>query len=203
MRRLRKQKAPTRYHYVVFVIVVVVLKVVEVSALLLIVQKIPCNTTIGDPGHFVESENITKQYKHAYYAIMDLCAATEVCELCPLDWDAYNGNCYLFSEERTDWSVSDKDCKQRKAELIIIEDFKEQDFILSHVSLKNGHFWTGLTKNSLHWYWKTGEKFEGNISVTSEEHQCATYGKDLSAESCFNPNKWICKKKMSRFEYIL
>ncbi|KAG9465728.1 hypothetical protein GDO78_017840 [Eleutherodactylus coqui] len=160
MRRLKKPRAPSQYLRAVLVIVIVVLKVVEISTLLF----------IGD-----------------------------ICELCPLNWDAFNGKCYFFSEDRNNLSFGENNCELRKAELISIEDLEEQAFILSHVSSKNGHFWIGLHKNGSHWYWKTGGKFQGNILVTSEEHQCATYGKELSAESCFNPNKWICKKNMSRF----
>ncbi|XP_056385220.1 CD209 antigen-like protein C isoform X2 [Hyla sarda] len=201
MRRHKKPKVtPTQYNHGILVIVAVVLKLVEVSALFFIVQKNQCNNKTDDSGHIFRDENIQQQYIHAYYTITDLCSATDnVCELCPLNWDAYNGKCYLFSEERINWSQSEKECQRRKAELISIENLKEQDFILRHVSLKNGHFWIGLTKNGSHWYWKTGGKFQGNMSITSAEHQCATYGKDLSAESCYNPNKWICKKKMSRF----
>ncbi|XP_075698758.1 C-type lectin domain family 2 member B-like [Rhinoderma darwinii] len=186
-------------------IVVAILKVVEVSALLIIVQKNSCNTTTEDSGQNFQDEtkefdlNISKKYIDAYNAITDLCAATgQVCELCPLNWDAFNGKCYFFSEERYKWAQSENNCEQRNAELISFENMEEQDFISRHIPLKNGHFWIGLTKHESHWQWKRGGQFQGKISVTSEEHQCATYGKDLSAESCFNPNKWICKKNMTR-----
>ncbi|XP_075144221.1 C-type lectin domain family 2 member B-like [Leptodactylus fuscus] len=201
MRRLKKPKARTQYLHVVLVIAAVVLKVVEVSAIIFVVQQMPCNTTTEDPGEeFHDELNIPKKYERAYYAMTDLCAARgNVCDLCPLNWDAHNGKCYYFSEERNNWFLGEKDCLLRKAELISIENMEEQDFILSHLSLKNGHFWIGLTMNESEWNWKTGGTFQGNISVTSGEQQCATYGKDLSAENCFNPNKWICKKNMSRY----
>ncbi|XP_044156042.1 killer cell lectin-like receptor subfamily B member 1B allele A isoform X1 [Bufo gargarizans] len=206
MRRIKKSKASTKYLHMVLVIVAIVLKVMEVSAILIIVQKLPCNTTTEDYVQNFQEEtndfdlNIPQKYIDAYYAIIDLCAATgNVCELCPLDWDAFNGKCYLFSEDRNNWPTGSKNCQLRKAELISIEDSNERDFILRHVSSKNGHFWIGLTRNGSDWYWKKGGKFQGNISGSSEEHQCASYGKDLSAENCFNPNKWICKKNMSRY----
>ncbi|KAM4030407.1 C-type lectin domain family 2 member B-like isoform 2-T2 [Anomaloglossus baeobatrachus] len=206
MRRHKKPKAPAQYLHVVLVIAAVALKVVEITTLAFIVQKNQCNSTIESIGQNFQNENeelnIPPKYLDAYDAIQDLCAATAtgtVCEFCPLNWDSFNGKCYFFSEVRSNWSMGDSDCKRRKAELIFIKDVKEQDFILRNVALKNGHFWIGLKKSDSNWYWKTGEKFQGNMSPTSEEHQCATYGKDLSAESCFNPNKWICKKNMSRF----
>ncbi|XP_073404407.1 killer cell lectin-like receptor subfamily B member 1C isoform X1 [Dendrobates tinctorius] len=209
MRRLKKPKAPAQYLSVVLVIAVVALKVVEISALVFIVKKNPCNITSENAVQNFQNEdkklhlNIPQKYLDAYNAIKDLCAATvtgTVCEFCPLNWDAFNGNCYFFSEDRNNWSMGNSDCQRRNAELISIKDVKEKDFILKHVAVKNGHFWIGLTKSGSNWFWKTGEKFQENIrSATSEEHQCATYGKDLSAESCFNPNKWICKKNMSRF----
>ncbi|KAM4030408.1 killer cell lectin-like receptor subfamily B member 1C isoform 3-T3 [Anomaloglossus baeobatrachus] len=182
MRRHKKPKAaPAQYLHVVLVIAAVALKVVEITTLAFIVQKNQCNSTIESIGQNFQNENeelnIPPKYLDAYDAIQDLCAATV----------------------RSNWSMGDSDCKRRKAELIFIKDVKEQDFILRNVALKNGHFWIGLKKSDSNWYWKTGEKFQGNMSPTSEEHQCATYGKDLSAESCFNPNKWICKKNMSRF----
>ncbi|KAG8552540.1 hypothetical protein GDO81_004566 [Engystomops pustulosus] len=197
MRRVQKPKAKKQSLHVVLVIVAVVLKVAEISALIVIVRKIPCNATTED---FIEDLNIPKKYLHAYYAMTDLCAATgKVCELCPLNWDAYNGKCYFFSEDRSNWTVGKMNCELRKAKLVSIENLNEQDYILKHVSLKNGHFWIGLARNGFHWYWETGEEYQGDMSATSEEHQCATYGKGLSAENCFNPNKWICKKNMSRF----
>ncbi|KAM9325037.1 CD209 antigen-like protein A [Gastrophryne carolinensis] len=143
---------------------------------------------------------IPKHHSDALDMIMDLCAAAgRECKLCPLNWVSFSGKCYLFSEERNNWSSGREDCQRRKADIISIEESEEKDFISKQVSSKNGHFWVGLRKHESQWKWETGENFFKSISVTSNEHRCATFGRDMSAESCNNPNKWICEKKMTRY----
>ncbi|XP_066454910.1 C-type lectin domain family 2 member B-like isoform X2 [Eleutherodactylus coqui] len=94
------------------------------------VQKYPCNITTEDSGQNFQNDSrefdlaISRKY---IYAITDLCAATgDICELCPLNWDAFNGKCYFFSEDRNNLSFGENNCELRKAELISIEDLEEQ-----------------------------------------------------------------------------
>ncbi|MEE6487067.1 hypothetical protein FKM82_014784 [Ascaphus truei] len=125
-----------------------------------------------------------------------ICFIRPKCELCPLSWVALNGKCYYFSEERKNWSASREYCEQIKSKIISMEEDKEKVLISNQVPMRKGHFWIGLRKTDGHWYWETGGKLQKDIfSEVSGEHHCATFGNNLSSESCSNPNKWICKKK--------
>ncbi|XP_075034377.1 C-type lectin domain family 2 member B-like [Mixophyes fleayi] len=184
--------APQHYSHVAMI---VVLKVVEISVVFIIAWKalyIKDSTGIGS--------NISQPYSDALYTITDLCTATgKVCELCPLSWVPFNGKCYFLSEDRNNWSSSNQYCEQRNADILSMEDFTKQEFISKHISVKSGHFWIGLTREGSHWVWKTGRKLKDHISITSSDHKCATFGREILPESCFNTNKWICEKNISRY----
>ncbi|CAI9595626.1 unnamed protein product, partial [Staurois parvus] len=92
---------------------VVILKAVEIAVIFILVWKIPCETLQDSSGpSLANSTNrapspIQKHYYDAFDMITDLCAATgKVCELCPLNWIAFRGKCYFFSEDRNNWSSS-------------------------------------------------------------------------------------------------
>ncbi|MEE6487065.1 hypothetical protein FKM82_014784 [Ascaphus truei] len=173
---------------------------------ILLVWKFPCTTFQGTDGHFknsssiVHSKCVEKPPEDLCLKLSDLkdklCVTGPKCELCPLSWVALNGKCYYFSEERKNWSASREYCEQIKSKIISMEEDKEKVLISNQVPMRKGHFWIGLRKTDGHWYWETGGKLQKDIfSEVSGEHHCATFGNNLSSESCSNPNKWICKKK--------
>ncbi|XP_029110101.1 C-type lectin domain family 4 member E-like [Scleropages formosus] len=83
------------------------------------------------------------------------CSATneqlrELLTACPLGWKCYNSKLYYISTERKSWSESQKDCKERGADLVIIQSEEEQDFIVKH----SGPFWIGLSDTETEGTWK-------------------------------------------------
>ncbi|XP_077311538.1 C-type lectin domain family 2 member B-like [Lithobates pipiens] len=208
MRRLKKHKDP--HHLccqpIALLSLLVILKSIEIAVIYILVWKVPCDILQNSSGpSFANSTNrtsssIPKHYYDAFDMISDLCAATgKVCELCPLNWVPFSGKCYFFSEDRKDWSSSRENCQIRNADILCMEDSAEEIFVSKQVTLKNGHFWVGLRKHTSEWIWETGGKYHKEPSITSNEHKCATFGRDMSAESCYNPNKWICEKNMTRY----
>ncbi|KAM5142383.1 C-type lectin domain family 2 member B-like [Mantella aurantiaca] len=206
MRRFRSHKDPGHLYCqpAGLLALVVILKVVEIAVIFILVWKVPCNT-LQDCIPSLANDNRTSSYIPKYYydafdMVEDLCAATgNECELCPLNWVAFEGKCYFFSEDRNSWLSSRENCQKRNGDILCMEDTAEEKFISTQVTLKNGHFWVGLRKHSSQWIWETGGQYNKEPSYTSNEHKCATFGRDMSAESCYNPNKWICEKNMTRY----
>ncbi|KAM4636673.1 C-type lectin domain family 7 member A-like isoform 2-T2 [Discoglossus pictus] len=175
------------------------IKVVEVGAIFLIVWKNPCaeaGSTFASSQNCSQTINPNTTENSLLEILSDLkdnlCVNGSTCELCPLNWVALDGSCYYFSEDRMEWSKSKNNCEQMRSDMLSIEDSLEKEFISNQVSSRKGHFWIGLKKKDGEWIWENGYKFKTELSL---EHDCATFGKDISSESCSNPNKWICEKK--------
>ncbi|XP_068111459.1 C-type lectin domain family 2 member B-like [Hyperolius riggenbachi] len=178
-------------------------KAVEVTVLFILVRNASCNFSqdrvVCSPDTSNETSTcIPQEYIETYNMIKDLCAATgRECKLCPLNWLAFNGKCYLFSEERNNWTASKENCRRRNAEILSMEDLDEQEFITKQVTSMHGHFWIGLRKHGSQWKWETGGAYKQ--SITEATHSCTTFGREMTPESCFNPNKWICEKNMTSY----
>ncbi|KAK2871198.1 hypothetical protein Q8A67_023725 [Cirrhinus molitorella] len=58
-------------------------------------------------------------------------------------WKCHQSSLYYVSSEKKNWTESRRDCRERGADLIILNDKQEQEFAktLSH----SNEFWTGLT----------------------------------------------------------
>ncbi|XP_072280450.1 C-type lectin domain family 2 member B-like [Pyxicephalus adspersus] len=208
MRGNRKHKDPKHPHGqpTALLSLGVTLKAVEISVIIIIIWNLPCNNRqeydTSLPKNTSRTPSSTpKCNSETSDKIKDLCTATgNECKLCPLNWVAFGSKCYFFSEDRGNWSSSRKNCQMRNADILCMEDSAEEKFISEQVSLKNGHFWVGLKNLKNHtneWIWESGKKYKKKLSVTSNEHECATFGREMSAESCYNPNKWICEKNMT------
>ncbi|OCT71514.1 CD209 antigen-like protein A [Xenopus laevis] len=209
MRRLKKPKGGAKcLLHAVLVPSLSLLKLGEVAIIVFVVLRSPCKTTENSKESSQCSTcPVTSQPTPVTEnpALIDLCVTNEsVCKLCPLNWMEFNEKCYYFSDSRSSWASSMDNCKNMKADIISMEDPKEEEFISGQVNMKSGHFWIGLIKRNSVWYWKTDEKFKTSIQVLkgSREQNCTTFGKEISAESCSNPNKWICEKNASMFSTL-
>ncbi|XP_051540902.1 C-type lectin domain family 10 member A [Myxocyprinus asiaticus] len=69
-------------------------------------------------------------------------------------WIYYNFSFYYFSYEYESWSDSRQYCKQRGADLVIINSPKEQEFLQKAVA--NEKFWIGLKIEEGAWKWVDG-----------------------------------------------
>ncbi|XP_073537728.1 killer cell lectin-like receptor subfamily B member 1C [Phyllobates terribilis] len=108
-----------------------------------------------------------KKFDHS--AIKELCVTrtnmSTDCHLCPPHWLLHGDHCYYYSEvtERT-WSQSRDDCKMMGADLLVIKDQEQQNFI--QITLKKQEddtYWIGLYHDGDVWRWVDGEHYSGSL----------------------------------------
>ncbi|KAF5889911.1 antigen like protein, partial [Clarias magur] len=74
-------------------------------------------------------------------------------------WILYISSMYYISTEKKNWTESRNDCRERGADLVIINSREEQEFIHKH----SGQVWIGLNDISVEGDWK----WVDNTPVTS------------------------------------
>ncbi|XP_076874406.1 uncharacterized protein LOC143524812 [Brachyhypopomus gauderio] len=125
-----------------------------------------------------------------------------------LGWNYFNSSLYYISTEEKTWSESRQDCRERGADLVIINSREEQEFMFEMVN--NTHAWIGLTDMNTEGIWKwvdgsrppnTGYWAQGEPNGKGIEH-CGevvifTYSKGWNDWTCSNKNKWICEKSVT------
>ncbi|XP_059394590.1 C-type lectin domain family 10 member A-like [Carassius carassius] len=73
--------------------------------------------------------------------------------LCKEDeWIYYQSSFYYMSNERKSWTESRQDCLKRRADLIIINNREEYDFVENHTVKRE--FWIGVTDTDVEDSWK-------------------------------------------------
>ncbi|XP_076874861.1 CD209 antigen-like protein C [Brachyhypopomus gauderio] len=119
-------------------------------------------------------------------------------------WRYFSSSIYYVSTGMKNWSESRQDCRERGADLVIINSREEQEFIIQ--KLGNSRAWIGLTDVETEGVWKwvdgtaltTGFWCEGEPNNEVDEH-CAEI-LDLPNKSgwndreCFWTEQWICEK---------
>lgn len=154
----------------------------------------------------------------------NISALGTTCGKCPLGWIFFNSSCYFFSftESTTGkktWYKSREDCIKREADLVVIDNQQEQEFI-SHTidNMRSGRdvwasgFWIGLTdmeeEGTWMWlnnvteveqrYWMDGEP---NDMHTGEDCGVAVYSDDSPWKTRYDSGcarrqlMWICEIK--------
>ncbi|XP_076874359.1 uncharacterized protein LOC143523915 [Brachyhypopomus gauderio] len=122
-----------------------------------------------------------------------------------MGWKIFGCSMYYISTEKKTWSESRQFCRERGADLVIINSREEQEFMFEMVS--NTRAWIGLTDMNTEGIWKwvdgssppnTGFWAEGEPNNRGEE-DCGeivmrTHMKGWNDAICFNKNTWICEK---------
>ncbi|XP_041844292.1 asialoglycoprotein receptor 2-like isoform X4 [Melanotaenia boesemani] len=85
------------------------------------------------------------------------------CQSCRTGWIQYQKKCYLFYEDSSwmTWSDSRQYCKNKNADLVVIDDLQEQKFIGQNTKYyydKFHGYWMGLQNNGTTWVWIDGHK---------------------------------------------
>nr|XP_021327947.1 C-type lectin domain family 4 member F-like isoform X2 [Danio rerio] len=124
----------------------------------------------------------------------------------------YQSSFYYLSSERKSWTESRRDCKDRGADLIIINNKQEQDFIMKITS--NNEFWIGLTDSDKEGIWKwvdgsnlTSRFWASSGSITEpngrKTENCAVTHLKKHPEligwldvACDGAYQWICEKNI-------
>ncbi|XP_048100497.1 CD209 antigen-like protein D [Alosa alosa] len=74
-------------------------------------------------------------------------------------WKSFQSSLYFFSIEDRNWTMSRKDCRQRGADLVIINSKEEQEFISARVR----DTWIGLTDSDIEGEWRW---VDGTLPIT-------------------------------------
>ncbi|XP_052425261.1 CD209 antigen-like protein C [Carassius gibelio] len=109
---------------------------------------------------------------------------------------------YFFSSETKSWNESRRYCRERKADLIIINNKEEQDFVKNICG--SDHFWIGLTdvEEEGRWKWVDGSTLTSGFWKSGEPNNqgnedCAnTRSSGWFDTQCNNTVKWICEKSI-------
>ncbi|XP_077311765.1 natural killer cells antigen CD94-like [Lithobates pipiens] len=134
-----------------------------------------------------------------------LCVATsedsDGCTLCPNGWIWHRENCYNISsgtEYRT-WNESREVCEGVGADLLVIEDPEQRDFI-SRSSKGPSYqlFWIGLYGDGDGWRWVDGQHYNTslfNLSGSSGDCVWLEAGSGYNKDDCQTKHNWICQKR--------
>uniref|UniRef100_A0A3Q0T161 C-type lectin domain-containing protein n=1 Tax=Amphilophus citrinellus TaxID=61819 RepID=A0A3Q0T161_AMPCI len=67
-----------------------------------------------------------------------------------IGWSMFSCSCYLLSERSDSWDAARKDCRDRGADLVVIDSSEEQ----VHCTITNTHTWIGLNDKEQEGQWK-------------------------------------------------
>ncbi|KAI3351429.1 hypothetical protein L3Q82_020284 [Scortum barcoo] len=126
---------------------------------------------------------------------------------CQSGWKKFDISCYWVSTLKKNWTLSRQDCKEKGADLIVINSREEQIFVNTLLKL-NQNAWIGLT-DSLEegtWMWVDGtpvtmtywqpnqpNSFNGNQDCGEFVPKSPGLG-EWNDDGCFAQQVWICEK---------
>uniref|UniRef100_A0A674IML1 C-type lectin domain-containing protein n=1 Tax=Terrapene triunguis TaxID=2587831 RepID=A0A674IML1_9SAUR len=114
---------------------------------------------------------------------------------CPEDWTGYQGKCYFFSEDKANWTTSQRSCSSHGASLAWLDTLKEKDFLMQHKGYLDA--WIGLRREpGQPWKWPNGSVFNDLVQIGGGgEGECAyIYGITARSSGCYTKRNWICSK---------
>ncbi|XP_040913949.1 CD209 antigen-like protein E [Toxotes jaculatrix] len=131
---------------------------------------------------------------------------------CPAGWRKFCGACYLVSTNSDSWGKARQDCRDRGADLVVIDSAAEQTF-LSNLVEDQIASWIGLTdvdeEKTWKWidgtpltlsYWAETQPDNGGGDPKWGEEDCAHLRAGKKTEnnwndlSCNASLQWICEK---------
>ncbi|KAM5170569.1 uncharacterized protein ACMZJ9_003484 [Mantella aurantiaca] len=125
--------------------------------------------------------------------------------ICEAGWVYYWFSCYHVSSNVYKWNDSKTDCENRNAQLVVINDEREMNFLLT-ISEKTKTWWIGLTEADGSWRWVDGTSYEMTPKLWlphqpdnhSGGEDCAElkYGKGWNDAHCSNKSPYICEKRI-------
>ncbi|XP_058626522.1 CD209 antigen-like protein E isoform X2 [Onychostoma macrolepis] len=115
-------------------------------------------------------------------------------------WIYYKSSFYFISSDGKSWTESRRYCTERGADLIIINNREEQDFVKNISGY--AHVWIGLTDSDEEGTWKwvdgstlnSGFWWPGKPNYYTGNEDCAlSYISWWYDYSCYSAFKWICE----------
>ncbi|XP_039455664.1 CD209 antigen-like protein E isoform X1 [Oreochromis aureus] len=126
---------------------------------------------------------------------------------CASGWRMFSCSCYFLSEKTGSWDEGRSDCRDRGADLVVIDSSEEQDFLVSFIQKptwiglndkeEEGRWkWVDGTPLSFLTYWRTGQPDNGGGDPQWGEEDCVHIRTDSSWNdlSCGNSLPWVCEK---------
>ncbi|KAM9741156.1 uncharacterized protein ACNS7B_012358 [Menidia menidia] len=124
---------------------------------------------------------------------------------CPTHWRKFETSCYFISTGKKNWTQSRESCISAGADLLVIENHREQEFVNKQLELKQ-NIWIGLS-DSLEegvWTWVDGspvttEFWEpGQPNSFSGDQDCVEFLQNpqegaWNDDGCFVKQAWICE----------
>uniref|UniRef100_A0A8C1H8Y2 Zmp:0000001103 n=1 Tax=Cyprinus carpio carpio TaxID=630221 RepID=A0A8C1H8Y2_CYPCA len=153
------------------------------------------NLTNERDGLSTKNDNLTKQTQqniiHQYFNVNG--------------WSYYNLSLYFISSEWKSWTESRRYCKERGADLIIINNREEQKFVTSIAG--RTAVWIGLTDSDEEgrWKWVGGSNmissfwWSGEPSGYRGKNCAVSYPSGWYDNQCNTANKWICEKSFVKY----
>ncbi|XP_068560737.1 CD209 antigen-like [Cebidichthys violaceus] len=127
---------------------------------------------------------------------------------CPEGWRMFHCSCYLLSTRSDSWEKSRKDCRDKGADLVIIDSLEEQKFLSSIID--RHRIWIGLSdrddEGTWKWidgtplteaYWDLDEPNNGGGDHGEEDCVEILGGRNADGNwndvLCNNSLQWICE----------
>uniref|UniRef100_A0A8C1DSK4 C-type lectin domain-containing protein n=1 Tax=Cyprinus carpio carpio TaxID=630221 RepID=A0A8C1DSK4_CYPCA len=118
----------------------------------------------------------------------------------------HQSSLYFISSETKTWNESRRYCRERAADLIIINNTEEQDFV-KNITGSSEYFWIGLTDIEVEgrWKWVDGSNMtlpgfwasgEPNGYRGKEEDCALNFSPGCADFPCDYMSKWICEKNI-------
>ncbi|KAM4736473.1 uncharacterized protein FYW61_006608 [Anableps anableps] len=114
------------------------------------------------------------------FPVKDFCPDKK-CQPCQKGWIIFKKKCYLFYEEPRPWKTweeSRKFCQDKHADLVVIDDLQEQEFVSNHTKyyFDNYHgYWLGLQETNNRWIWVDGHEDTLGFWVKEELGETGSY----------------------------
>ncbi|XP_053335438.1 C-type lectin domain family 4 member E-like [Clarias gariepinus] len=121
-----------------------------------------------------------------------------------LGWIYFNSRVYYISTGKKNWTESRQYCRERGADLVIINSKEEQEFI--NKLLNKGRAWIGLSNRENEWKWVddtpliTGFWASGEPNSKARDEDCVITGESSDPvlnwgdDFCNEQYIWICEK---------
>ncbi|XP_032414349.1 CD209 antigen-like [Xiphophorus hellerii] len=143
------------------------------------------------------------------FSVKDNCL-NKICKPCTGDWILFKKKCYLFYDKPAPWKTWEESrtlCKKNGADLVVINDLEEQEFVSKHIKYYHSEYhgyWMGLQKVNNTWTWVDGRVnslgFWAKNTVTSPGPKALVIPSQNPSESWKKENnefmnKFICEHK--------
>ncbi|XP_043106587.1 asialoglycoprotein receptor 1-like [Puntigrus tetrazona] len=127
------------------------------------------------------------------------------------EWTCYKSSFYYMSNEKKNWTESRRYCTEKGADLIIINNREEHDFVKNMSG--SAAVWIGLTFVQGGWQWVDGSTLNSGFWANTQPNRgvaedCAmtvAVAQPVFANlvgwhdvTCNGPYQWICEKRISQ-----